>query len=199
MPTFSNDIGLLLAYFIPGFIFLWAIRPWVPLVENIFSDANKGEKRSAAIALLFVASLSLGMFWSVVRAGTIDKTFSIPIRCVALQDHPAFGRTVRQEPNYSTLSNQGPREAFLLVESREKRPYQFYGNMLFGITMSAFYLVVSEASKRPTKRVKYRLTVIFIWFWVFLTFYLAARYSHYRYMTAITSINNFSQFVKPQI
>ena len=197
MPSFSGDLGLILAYLIPGFIALWAIKRWIKPLEKWFIRVNNTEKSAVEVWLLIGLSLSLGMFLSLVRATVIDRSFAVNAPLVDTHTTPAYAAVPRQDPSYIALSNQGLRESFLLAESRDKRPYQFYGNMIISIILATISLA-STINPKSQGHPKWRLAFLFAGCIFAITLlYPAARISHYRYMTAIININSFSQSIKP--
>jgi hypothetical protein len=114
MPGLSVDFGLFIAYLIPGFILVVGFADRTGPVRGLVEQANAAGKAASLFALL-ILRLTGGLVLSVVRAGTIDKTFERVPFC-KVEAHSPWRCTPREEPEYAKLVNAGHREAFLLAE-----------------------------------------------------------------------------------
>jgi hypothetical protein len=189
MPALGADFGVVLAYIVPGFITLWALSYFVAPVAGLFRAAGEGDNRFLVLFALIVVCLGTGMFLSILRAGTIDVTFEVPVPLCNPTIHPPCGEVPRVDPAHVALTCQGVRESFLLAESREKRPFQFYGNMVLAITVVALTVLGLFRASQTRLSARRLLLVTTMWTIVAITFYCGARLSHYRFMAAVTALN----------
>jgi hypothetical protein len=186
MPALGADFGIILAYLVPGYITLWAISSLSKPIANLFQTAAEGEKRALAVFALTIVSLGTGMFVSILRAGTLDKSFELKVPFCA---SPQWGSVPRADPDFVALMCTGHRESFLLAEASDKRPYQFYGNMALAITIATAVAVLKmRKAFSPVGRGRYVLVMV-AWAIMLVTFYSGARLSHYRFMKAVREIN----------
>jgi hypothetical protein len=177
------DFGQLIAYAIPGAFALFAVAAVVPDLQ--FALAAPDSHRWLAQALLGAGlSVALGMLISVLRMGVIDSTFS----AVALPGHgpkrPHRERFERVEPDYAIMVNKDVLAALSDAKASDKRPYQFYGNML----LSLYALELARAYTTGLGLAELAIFVV-----AAVSFYLAARRSSYRYMTAVAALNQVKQ------
>ena len=178
MKDITLEFGLLIAYAIPGAFVLFALAPIVPELAALLTLPDDQKWLSTAI-LLAGLSIALGMFSSVVRALTIDGSFLLPLPW-AVKVGPHWGAQGRVDPDYSVLKNKDALVALQDVRSTDKRPYQFYGNMLVALAILEFSRVAH--GKASSAEVGFGILVG-------LAFYLASRKSHFRYMSAVRAIN----------
>jgi len=191
MPELGADFGIILAYVVPGFLSLWAVAYLVGPVAALFRTASEGENRVLAVFAITIMCLATGMFLSILRAGTVDKSFqlTVPVALCSAAKHPQCGSVRREDPKAVALTCEGVRESFLIAEARDKRPYQFYGNMFLSITVAGAFLAWRyRKSARQVGRVRVLLAVA-SWVLVAITFYSGARLSHYRFMNSVRDLN----------
>lgn len=184
MPGISLDFGLLIAYFVPGVITLLGLAYIFKDVSGLMSKYRSG--KATAGFLLIVSSLAvvIGMAVSVVRAGTIDKSFewNLPI------DQEHYRSLQHADPDYAQLTDQGKLNAFREVEENDKRPYQFYGNTLLAVIIFVAGWWSSSFHNRNglRKRSILALTSLIL---ASVLLYPACRKSYYRYNRAVAAIN----------
>ena len=187
MPELVADFGIILAYIIPGYITVWVISYLFKPVADLFRKVGTGENRTLAVFALTIVCLGAGMFISTIRAATLNWSFE----CVAVSflcKSPHCHRIIPEDPNFGVLRCQGQRQSYLLAEANDKRPYQFYGNMALAITIAAAVLFWKMRSGSSRQRLRV-LLVLAVWTVMFMTFYLGARLSYHRFVTAVKAIN----------
>jgi hypothetical protein len=189
MPALGADFGIILAYLVPGFLALWAMTHGIPQLHTLFRTAGAGDKRALALFSVSVLALALGMFLSILRAGTIDKSFDSPVLGCDSESRPHCAPVKRVDPDFLKLACKGLRESFLLAEARDKRPYQFYGNMALALVVVAFFVPHRIVTEFPKRRGRVLLIALVAWLAMMLAFYSAARLSHFRFMESVTAIN----------
>jgi len=191
MSEIGADFGITLAYIVPGFLSLWSVAYLHSAITNLFRSAVEGEQRALAVFSLAVICLAIGMFLSMIRAGTIDQSFrlALPTLLCEVTDPKACDVKRGVDPDFRALTCNGIRESFLLAESRFKRPYQFYGDMVL-------VLIVAGASFAWRFRISahrvggYRVTfLVVLWAIGVFAFYSAERLAHYRYTVAVEKLN----------
>lgn len=193
MSEISADFGIVLAYIVPGFLSLWSVAYLNNSLAHLFRSAVEGEQRTlATVFSLAVICLATGMFLSLIRAVTIDKSFKIEVsaRLCDKQTTPACGKATEVDPDYRVLTCDGIREAFLLAESRYKRPYQFYGNMVLALLIVAALFAwrfCIPAIRGGGHR--FTLWVVVLWATGVFLFYSGARLAHYRFTHAVATLN----------
>jgi hypothetical protein len=178
MKDLSLEFGLLIAYAIPGAFGLLGIAAYISDLNFILVQEKESIRLPFAL-LISGLSITLGMFISVLRALTIDATFQI--------DFPFFRnigrhwrRVNRVDVDYSVVNNNELLSALQDARLNEKRPYQFYGNMLISIILFELPRFTSNATSIFEK------TLVML---VIIAFYFASRKSHYRYALAIQALN----------
>lgn len=191
MPTIAADFGIVLAYIIPGFFCLWAATLLSDGLAGLFSQAHEGEKRALSIFALIALSLVVGMFISILRAVTIDQSFKVVVPLCNRAQYLWCDSVDREDPTIAALSCEGPREAFLLFESRDKRPYQFYGNMVLAVSIVAGTgLAGMLKGKNKSKRSWPKIVAgVALWAVLAATFYVGSRTAHYRFMNSVKVLN----------
>lgn len=193
MPELTLDFGLLIAYFVPGFISLLGLKYWVSGFKLLIEDVDKNEHRVASTLAIVALALVLGLAVSICRFAVIDYTFKWELPGSTLQEFPHHRSLERVDPEYSRFVDQGPREALLLAERNEKRPYQFYGNSLLAITL----FLIAWLTKEPWKKNKKAWTAR-AWksggalILATLILYFACRSSYYRYAKAVRQLNELT-------
>jgi hypothetical protein len=178
MKDITLEFGLLIAYAIPGAFALFGIAAYAPDLAALLSQPDNQKWLSTALVLAGL-SIAMGMFVSVVRALTIDASFLLPLPAAGAA-RPHWGRVERVDPDYAAMKAKDVLTALQDVRSTDKRPYQFYGNMLVA-------LAVLESSRLAQGRASAAEGVLA--FFVAIAFYLASRKSHYRYMQAVGALN----------
>lgn len=193
MSEISADFGIVLAYIVPGFLSLWSVAYCSNTLTHLFRTDVKGEQRAFNVFFLAVICLAAGMFLSLIRAATIDYSFKsdIPARLSWFCDHDLLEcrAALRVEPDFGRLTCDGIRESFLLVESRYKRPYQFYGNMALALIVAAVAFACRLRTSTP--RVGRYCFAVLVLFWAIgvFAFYSGERRAHYRYTQAVETLN----------
>jgi hypothetical protein len=192
MSEIGADFGIVLAYIVPGFLFLLSVvYSWNNALTKLFRNAIEGEQRALTLFFLAVICLAIGMFLSMIRAGTIDHSFKLklPDLLCALTSVDACGIKQQVLPDFQLLACDGIREAFLLAESRFKRPYQFYGDMVVAVVLAALVFALRfRIWVGRVGRLGFALLVVSCTIGVF-AFYSAERLAHYRYTVAVQRLN----------
>lgn len=195
------DFGTAIAYLVPGVIATRGISFIYPELRKLFDFGPTGTSDLAVFAILALVGIAVGFVVSAVRAATIDMSFAVsllPIRRIfaanllpaelrsSVTDALAYLNGVpRVEPCFPNLAVDGRLAAYLEAKAADKRPYQFYGNLIIALVMyllgGAFERKGLEADEPAVLIVGYSVA--------FLTLYGAARRSHYRYMQSVRRFN----------
>ena len=114
------DFGILIAFFLPGFVSLYALSNMSSRVAEVFKAVLLKDQALGASFLILVASLVAGIVTSSFRELTLDWL------------HNKTGASIRQL-NYSTLAAGKQLEVFREAINNTYRYYQFYGNTLIAL------------------------------------------------------------------
>ena len=128
MKDITLEFGLLIAYAIPGAFALFGFAAYEPKLDELLTLPDSQKWLSTAL-LIAGLSIALGMFVSVLRGLVIDSSFALPLPG-ACKVGPHWGSVRRVDPDYAAMKNKDVLAALQDVRSSDKRPYQFYGNML---------------------------------------------------------------------
>lgn len=114
------DFGILIAFFLPGFVSLYALSNMSSRVAEVFKAVLLKDQALGASFLILVASLVAGIVTSSFRELTLDWL------------HNKTGASIRQL-NYRTLAAGNQLEVFREAINNTYRYYQFYGNTLIAL------------------------------------------------------------------
>jgi len=195
MPELSLDFGLLIAYFVPGFILLMALRFWVGYVDTLLAEVDKHEHRVVSTLTIVALAIVLGMMISSLRFAMVDASFHVsaiyPCPLWDKTDCPQNEPLTRHDPIYSRFVDEGRLNALVMAEQNDKRPYQFYGNTLIAIMIFCLSWVACGPNKGTTNTWKKRaLRAGPAFIVIALILYPASRLSYYRYVTSVESLNS---------
>lgn len=114
------DFGLIIAFFLPGFVAVYALGCFSPRISEVFSALLSKDQAFGASFMITVLALSAGLVISGIRAFALDflheKTWpSMP------------------DLDYSKLNSEGKLEVFKEAINNTYRFYQFYGNMFVAL------------------------------------------------------------------
>jgi len=132
----DKNFGLIIAFLLPGFLFLWGLSYTSDEVASWL--ANAGLKDAPTIGgFLYstLASLSLGLLISAVRWAVVDHIHY----CTGVRDHGM---------NFANLKDKDRFAAFQGAVENHYRYYQYYANTLIAI-MAAFAIHVFAAHRKP--------------------------------------------------
>jgi len=179
----SFSFEVVIAYVIPGFIALEALKSTNSDLANFFVDTSADDD-IGRWTILFALSLLTGMIVSIVRASLLDRSFRFSLRLFeSMPDQ--YNRVEPIEPNYERLSAPGKLEVFQEIQSGLRRPYEFYGNALLS------GLLFSILTPLPANQT--------LWLSFYLiagcSLYTATRKTYFRYMKALEELN---RAVEPQ-
>lgn len=181
MSKFGLDFGLLVAYLVPGLIAAVVLGRHQQGVGHLLSTVVGADEKLAAVSLLTLLALVLGMSVSILRAIIVDPTFQIPMGAMAPP-------TARVDPNYDNLSQGERLAAYLEAKAAEKRPYQFYGNALLALLILTGSVLIKPADELHlglTRRGVVLFAVLAI-----VVLYPASRRSHHRFMSSVSRFNS---------
>lgn len=112
----SQQFGIIIAFLLPGFIFLWPFQYFSPTVAIWFRgagfDGSGTSPSGGSFLLVVVASLAAGLLISAIRWAVFD--------CLLLR------RFRRIKIDYSRLEEK--LTAFTLINENHYRYYQYYSN-----------------------------------------------------------------------
>lgn len=186
MPLPSVDLGLFVAYVLPGVLALYGLSLAMPELKNIFQKTDERQAIGVAITITLVSML-VGIGVSIGRGLLLDLSFHHALPVGGERLHPWLGAVASVAPDYGELTDSNKREAFKLAVANEQRAYQFSGNAAIALLIvigCRVYSLPSEERRRPRVIAIILLTIV-----GFLTLYGGARISHYRYMQAVAEIN----------
>jgi hypothetical protein len=137
MNTLSNqNFGLIIAYLLPGFVSLWGMSYFSPVVES-WIDVQQPSGSPAVAGFMFatLASLAAGVTVSAVRWAVIDHL------------HHATGIV---PPDWKFAHLEGRLQGYLTLVENHYRYYQFYSNMFVAAAFAySARLVEGPAFLRP--------------------------------------------------
>jgi len=196
------DFGTAIAYLVPGVITTRGVSFFYPELQKLFRFGSEGKSDLAVFAMLVLVGLAVGLIVSAVRAATIDWSFALSVawlrdltlaplpdgemKSAALEALEYFGSVKREDPVFARLTVNDRLPAYREAVAADKRPYQFYGNLLIAL---AIYL--GGATLEPV-----RLHTTHPWLLrsayvgAFGMLYAAARRSHFRYMRSVKQLNS---------
>lgn len=129
-PVSSETFGFLIAYLIPGFVCLWAVRPFVPEVQTWLAVSPESAPTVGGFLFATLASLGAGLLTSAVRWLLVDHLYHA---------------TGIQQPNWDFRRLAGATPAFHAVVEYFYRYFQFYANTLIALAfLYATQLVTAQ-------------------------------------------------------
>lgn len=111
----TANFGLLIAYLLPGFTFLWGVGVVSTTIRNWLGTVPENAPTVGGFLYLTVASVAAGLLVSTVRWLIVDTV------------HHATGV---QRPSWNFAKLHIHREAFESIILSQYRYYQWYGGML---------------------------------------------------------------------
>ena len=118
-PVTDRSFGLLIAYLLPGFMFLWLWEQEFPAVSSWLA-VNPGHAPTVGGFLyITLASIGVGLLLSTLRWAILDQL------------HHASGL---KTPDWSQLQDVAHLDAYRLVIDLHYRYYQFYGSTVLLFT-----------------------------------------------------------------
>ena len=113
--TLSNqNFGLIIAYLLPGFVTLWGVSYFSPMVAAWIVASHQDAPTVAGFMYVTLASLAAGVTVSAVRWAIIDHL------------HHATGIV---PPAWKFANLEGKLQGYLTLIENHYRYYQFYANM----------------------------------------------------------------------
>jgi hypothetical protein len=163
-----QQFGLLIAYFVPGFVAVVGIAPRSPLLENWLGMATAPTPTVGGFLFITVASIAAGLLLSTLRWLVLDTVHAL---------------TGLAAPNWDFRQLQTHVEAFELAIDHHYRYYQFYGNSL----MAVFAITVA---RWPLRNVVPGFTGLVVLSFILLAglFFAASRDSLRKYYARATSL-----------
>ena len=116
-PFSDINFGLLIAYFLPGFMGLYALRPFSQSVNEWFVAIVDKDKTVGASFLLLASSLVVGLIISACRDILLDRLHYVT---GVTEERFAYGKF--SDPNKMALLEG--------LIANKYRFYQFYGNTM---------------------------------------------------------------------
>jgi hypothetical protein len=120
----SLDFGIIIAFVAPGFVALQAASYYVPTIAQWMTAASEKEQSIGVFMFVLLASLSMGLVVSGVRALVVDKL----LRCRLLRKYAVL-------PLALDWSKVDEKKLPILITIRDAhyRHYQFYSNTLIAL------------------------------------------------------------------
>ncbi len=114
----GRQFGLIIAFLLPGFVGLWPVRHFSPVVASWFKAGVTQGSTFGGFLYITLASRAVGLVISAVRWGVIDTVHHVT--CVRRPDH-----------DFRKLKNN--LQAVELIIENYYRFYQYYSNMFVGL------------------------------------------------------------------
>ena len=134
----EKNFGVVIAFWLPGFLFLWGLSYSVADVGQWFANSRTSDMPTVG-GFLYVtlASLACGLVISAFR-GTIFDNLLYWLHCL---DRPDI--------NYSALRTKDTLVAFQSAIENHYRYYQYYSHSLIAVVAAFVYHLVVEKSIQP--------------------------------------------------
>lgn len=147
-PLTQQNLGIVIAYLMPGFLCLWPLGGYSPDVRAWLTGPEDSGPTVAGFCYVTLASLALGLLTNMTRAVLLD---------------PIHHRTGirKREWTYQTLQQNLAAIEFLV--SNQFRYYQFAGNMLVGVIF-AYAVYQGKAPWSWGLLCGAALTALLLWF-----------------------------------
>jgi hypothetical protein len=143
-PFSSINFGLLIAYFLPGFIGLNGLRPLSGSVAIWFEAILDKDKSLGASFLILSAALVTGLIISACRDIMLERLhYATGVKCELF--------------DYGKFIDKDKRAVLQDLIANKYRYYQFYGNTL----VASFFLLVSNLLRNSILNHKLSLTINF--------------------------------------
>jgi hypothetical protein len=126
----SDNFGILIAYLLPGFVVLWALRPFVPTVELWLGMPTGTSPTVGGFLYVTIAAVGAGVIISAIRWAIVDQIYhrtGIPAPAWDFRYFPA---------NVAAVESH--------VQDHY-RYYQCYANLLIAVIFGYTLTLVDEA------------------------------------------------------
>jgi hypothetical protein len=133
MKEVTDNFGVVIAFWLPGFVLLWGLSYSSEDIAKLLAKASgTGSSEVGGFLYVSLVSLSLGMIVSAVRWLIVDQL----INCM----------TTLPVANFANLKNENVLAAFQGVVAAHYQYYQYYSHTLVAI-VAAFivYLIYGKA------------------------------------------------------
>jgi hypothetical protein len=199
MKDFGLDFGQLIAYLIPGFVAVGAIALCDGSMYILFNAALHGKDKAGTIVAVIVFSVAAGMIVSVARAAFVDCTFALSkTKFPWLYRFSSVTGILREDPNITAIARAGLLDALRDARAEDKRPYQFYGNLLISVLLLVPAWLIGLSRGLAAEPSSFS-TVLYVMLLALVApaLYSASRRSHYRYMREIRRLNRAAVEARP--
>lgn len=125
MEITEKNFGLVIAFWLPGFLLIWGLSYTSDQVASLLTDWREAKEVTIG-GFLYVtaASLAAGMLISAVRWFLVDQLF-----------HLCGIKPISKE-KFIGLGTKDRRDAFLEIVQNHYRYYQYYSNSMVSIIIS---------------------------------------------------------------
>ena len=113
----STTFGLLIAFFMPGIVALYAVSYWSDQLQDVFQTFITSPSNVGLFFLVLLGGLAIGLQISLVRWIVFEKLLS--------------GEIKLETKNFSKLSNEDILTSFRACVDEHYRYHQFWGGMVF--------------------------------------------------------------------
>ncbi len=137
----EKNFGPLIAFCLPGFIFLIALSKSFPEIQEWLATSPKEAPTIGGFFYSTLASLSLGLLLSAVRWLIVDHLLFVLWRIF---------RCPRPEIDFAKLMNKEKFAAFNGFVENHYRYYQYYSNSLVALTLG-FVVYILPGDKGTTR------------------------------------------------
>jgi hypothetical protein len=159
-----TTFGLVIAFVAPGAVAVWGIAQISPTVEVWFGTTAEADISGAGFLFVLLASLASGVFISGLRAELLPPLFGL------------FGAKRAKDLDESKTREDDCRAALRQAVEDFFQYHQFYGNMVFALTL-AYFAWLYAGHILPWERP----LVLGIWLFSLLALLRSAYYSWKRY------------------
>ncbi len=183
------DFFLFIAFFVPGVFITYALSLIITPLKTLLGIGVDSKDGNSWI-FIFSLCILLGMMSSILRSVFIDSTFKIDFSSSGIfQGKDNWKSMSSIEPDYSKLTKD-ELDNLKELKNEEKRPYQFYGNMIVAFTCLLICLLILCIKKNTKKAWSQFVLIMITYLFISWVLYIGCRYSHYYYTIGIKELNN---------
>lgn len=117
----TDNFGPLIAYLLPGFVALWGLSVYSPMIQSWFAVAPDVAPTVGGFLYVTLGSMAAGLIVSAVRWAVLDTLFH---------------RLGIREPRWDFAAFPQRLDVFLALVDNHYRFYQFYANTLTALAFA---------------------------------------------------------------
>lgn len=176
----AANFGLLIAYLLPGFLLLWGIGEFSPMIHSWLGASPEQSPTIGGFLYVTLGAVACGLFASTVRWAIIDRI-----------NH----RTGISEPDWNFAILNEHLEAFELLVASHYRYYQFYANSFVAVALTFVAAEVRSNGGRP-----HFVRDLLVWLLIEVVLWLGARDTLRKYFRRAEALmEHESENVRPTV